>query len=55
MPALPPFDLMPKILIDSFIITMVSYSISMSMALIFAQKLNYEVDANQELVAQVTK
>lgn len=30
---------------------MVSYTVSMSMALIFAQKLNYEVDSNQELLA----
>ncbi|XP_076248256.1 prestin isoform X2 [Calliopsis andreniformis] len=51
-PSIPPLSLVPKILIDSFVITMVSYTISMSMALIFAQKLNYEVDSNQELMAQ---
>ncbi|XP_031828182.1 prestin isoform X2 [Nomia melanderi] len=51
-PSLPPISLVPSILIDSFVITMVSYTISMSMALIFAQKLSYEVDSNQELVAQ---
>lgn len=44
---------MPNILLDSFVITMVSYTITMSMALIFAQKLGYEVDSNQELMAQV--
>jgi len=32
---------------------MVAYTISMSMALIFAQKEGYEVDSNQELIAQV--
>lgn len=32
---------------------MVAYTIAMSMALIFAQKHNYEVDSNQELFAQV--
>ncbi|XP_076286440.1 prestin isoform X2 [Lasioglossum baleicum] len=52
VPSLPPLALIPNILIDSFVITMVSYTISMSMALIFAQKLGYEVDSNQELVAQ---
>ncbi|XP_017753492.1 PREDICTED: solute carrier family 26 member 6-like isoform X1 [Eufriesea mexicana] len=52
VPTLPPLSLMPNILLDSFVITMVSYTISMSMALIFAQKLNYEVDSNQELMAQ---
>ncbi|XP_033352726.1 solute carrier family 26 member 6-like isoform X1 [Bombus vosnesenskii] len=51
-PTLPPLSLVPSILLDSFIITMVSYTISMSMALIFAQKLGYEVDSNQELMAQ---
>lgn len=52
VPTLPPLSLVPNILIDSFVITMVSYTISMSMALIFAQKLSYEVDSNQELMAQ---
>ena len=52
-PTLPPLSLVPNILLDSFVITMVSYTISMSMALIFAQKLGYEVDSNQELMAQV--
>ncbi|XP_043488517.1 sulfate transporter-like [Polistes fuscatus] len=51
-PSLPPLSLVPNVLLDSFIITLVSYTISMSMALIFAQKVGYEVDANQELVAQ---
>ena len=52
-PKLPPFGLLGAVALDSFIITMVSYTISMSMALIFAQKLNYEIDSNQELFAQV--
>ncbi|XP_046467423.1 prestin isoform X2 [Neodiprion pinetum] len=51
-PTLPPLELVPIVLVDSFVITMVSYTISMSMALIFAQRNNYEVDANQELLAQ---
>jgi solute carrier family 26 protein len=38
---------------DSLTITMVAYTIAMSMALIFAQRHNYEVDSNQELFAQV--
>lgn len=33
---------------------MVSYTITMSMALIFARKLLYEVDSNQELLALVS-
>ncbi|XP_043248167.1 solute carrier family 26 member 10-like isoform X1 [Colletes gigas] len=54
VPSVPPMSLIPYILVDSFVITMVSYTISMSMALIFAQKLGYEVDSNQELMAQGT-
>nr|CAH7731254.1 unnamed protein product [Callosobruchus chinensis] len=50
-PQLPAFELIPSIFLDSFIITMVSYSITMSMALIFARKLTYEIDPNQELLA----
>lgn len=53
-PALPSFTLLPDVLLDAFVITMVSYTITMSMALIFAQKLHYEVDSNQELLAQVS-
>ncbi|KMQ94411.1 solute carrier family 26 member 6-like isoform x2 protein [Lasius niger] len=52
VPSVPPLSIIPNILVDSFVITMVAYTISMSMALIFAQKMGYEVDSNQELVAQ---
>ncbi|KAL2716479.1 prestin isoform X1 [Vespula squamosa] len=48
---LPTVELLPLVAVDSIAITMVSYTITMSMALIFAQKLNYEVDSNQELFA----
>lgn len=44
---------MPRIFVDSLLIAIVSYTITISMALIFAQKKNYEVDANQELLAMV--
>ncbi|KAK9751232.1 Sulfate permease family [Popillia japonica] len=50
-PALPAFSLMPHIIVDCLIITIVSYTITISMAFIFAQKAHYEVDANQELLA----
>ncbi|XP_018303397.1 solute carrier family 26 member 6 isoform X1 [Mycetomoellerius zeteki] len=52
VPSVPPLSLVPNVLVDSFVITMVAYTISMSMALIFAQKEGYEVDSNQELIAQ---
>ncbi|XP_049825234.1 prestin-like isoform X2 [Aethina tumida] len=50
-PQLPAFDLIPNILLDCFVITMVSYTVTMSMALTFSRKLMYEVDSNQELLA----
>lgn len=46
---------MPYILVDCLVITIVSYTITMSMALIFAQKARYEVSANQELFALVRR
>lgn len=53
-PKIPPMEMMPTIAIDAFTITIVTYTISMSMALIFANKEKYEVDANQELLALVS-
>lgn len=47
----PDLDLAKQLLVDGFIISMVSYTVSVSMALIFAQKLCYEIDFNQELLA----
>ncbi|XP_041972434.1 prestin isoform X2 [Aricia agestis] len=51
VPQVPPIELAPSIALDAFTITMVTYTISMSMALIFASKEKYEIDANQELLA----
>ncbi|CAG9126351.1 unnamed protein product [Plutella xylostella] len=51
VPSVPPLELMPVVALDAGTITVVSYTISMSMALIFAAKEKYEVDANQELLA----
>ncbi|XP_077301862.1 solute carrier family 26 member prestin isoform X2 [Arctopsyche grandis] len=50
-PQLPPLELLPKVALDSFSITIVSYTVTMSMALIFATKEKYEVNGNQELLA----
>ncbi|KAJ9578591.1 hypothetical protein L9F63_005193 [Diploptera punctata] len=47
----PAFPLFLKIIYDSFFITLVSYSVSMSMATMFATALNYDIDGNQELLA----
>ncbi|KAG4068510.1 hypothetical protein HA402_004851 [Bradysia odoriphaga] len=48
---MPSTDLMSDLLIGGFTISMVSYTVSVSMALIFAKKMSYEVDFNQELLA----
>jgi len=42
-------------MVDSVIICFVGYAISFSMAKLFAKKHGYKVDANQELIAQVSK
>lgn len=50
---MPSVELLPLVAIDSIAITIVSYTITVSMALIFAQKLSYEIDSNQEFLAMV--
>uniref|UniRef100_A0A2M4AMK0 Putative sulfate/bicarbonate/oxalate exchanger sat-1 n=1 Tax=Anopheles triannulatus TaxID=58253 RepID=A0A2M4AMK0_9DIPT len=50
-PSLPDFSLMSSIIIDSFPVAMVGYTVSVSMALIFAKRENYEIGFNQELFA----
>ena len=51
----PDFTLWKELAVDSFAIAFVSYSVTVSMALIFGQKLKYEIDFNQELLAMVRK
>lgn len=50
-PEMPPLALLKLVAVDSIAVTIVSYSIVMSMALIFARKDQYGVRANQELLA----
>ncbi|XP_053595397.1 solute carrier family 26 member 6 [Microplitis demolitor] len=50
-PALPTIELIGNVMVDCIAITMVSYTVTLSMALIFAQKLHYNIDSNQELFA----
>lgn len=50
-PELPCFELFGELFTDALTLTIISYAVSSSMALIFAKKLNYEVDFNQELFA----
>lgn len=51
MPQAPPYELLKLVAVDSIAVTIVSYSVVMSMAMIFAQKEQYEVRPNQELLA----
>lgn len=53
-PTVPDLNLAKDLVVDGFVIAVVSYTVSVSMALIFAQKLNYEIGFNQELLAMVT-
>jgi len=46
---------MKELILDGFIISVVAYAISISLAKIFASKHNYHVHANQELLANVKK
>lgn len=50
-PALPPFELLPSVVVDCIVISIVAYTVSYSMAKIFAKRHNYQVDATQELYA----
>lgn len=53
VPQLPPIELLWLVAVDSIAIAIVSYTVTISMALIFAKKQNYEVRPNQELLAMV--
>lgn len=52
-PELPPMKLLWLVAFDSIAIAVVSYTVTISMALIFAKKQNYEIRPNQELLAMV--
>uniref|UniRef100_A0A8C9TE49 Solute carrier family 26 member 5 n=1 Tax=Scleropages formosus TaxID=113540 RepID=A0A8C9TE49_SCLFO len=50
-PAVPDFSLLPNLFTDAIAIAVVSFSVSISLAKIFALKHGYSVDGNQELIA----
>lgn len=52
-PEMPPIPLLWKVALDAIPVTIVSYSVTISMAMILAKKQNYEVRPNQELLAMV--
>lgn len=51
MPKVPPMALLQDLAVEAIAVTIVSYSIVMSMALTFGRKLQYEILPNQELFA----
>ncbi|XP_022107835.1 solute carrier family 26 member 6-like isoform X2 [Acanthaster planci] len=51
VPELPTFSYMNSMITDAIIIAIVTFSVSVSMGYIFAKRNNYEIDANQELIA----
>ena len=53
MPSVPPTDLMMKLLTDSIVVGLVGYSITLSLAKKFAEQFRYDLDGNQELLAEV--
>ena len=53
-PEMPPIKLIGMVAFDSIAIAVVSYSVTISMGMIIAKKRNYEVRANQELLALVS-
>lgn len=50
-PSVPRFDLMPSLFVDSLILSIVCFAVSLSLAKIFAKKYAYTVRPNQELLA----
>ncbi|XP_017491295.1 PREDICTED: sulfate transporter-like, partial [Rhagoletis zephyria] len=50
-PSVPRFDLMPSVFVDSVVLSIVCFAVSLSLAKIFAKKHGYRVQANQELIA----
>lgn len=50
-PIVPPFQLLPEIIVDSFIIAIIAISVNLSLAKIFAKKSDYKINSNQELLA----
>ena len=51
-PRLPPLSLIPNMLLETLIVAVVAYAVSLSMAKIFSRKHEYQINNNQELLAQ---
>ncbi|XP_042860866.1 solute carrier family 26 member 6-like [Penaeus japonicus] len=51
-PSLPPFELLPRLVVTGFIVGLLGFTTTFSMATLLAKKNGYSVDATQELYAQ---
>lgn len=51
MPALPRFDMMKNVIAGAFSVSIVSFCISVSLAIIFARRGSYDIDPNQVRLA----
>ncbi|CAN7937342.1 unnamed protein product [Ixodes hexagonus] len=51
VPEVPRVDLMVRLILDGFVIAIVSFTIALSMAKLFAKRHRYQIDPNQELNA----
>ena len=55
-PSLPDFQLLsssPRLILDSFLIAVVGFAFTLSMAKMIAKNFNYSLNGNQELFAEV--
>ncbi len=52
-PRAPPSNYFTDLIIDSLIVAVVGYCVTLSMAKLFAKRFNYKVDGNQELFSEV--
>ncbi|CAL4076706.1 unnamed protein product [Meganyctiphanes norvegica] len=51
-PSVVPASIIPYVIVDGFVIAIVAYTISLSMAKIFGKKNDYDIDPTQELYGQ---
>ena len=52
-PSLPDFQYIPELYLDSFLIAIVGFAFTLSMAKMIAKNFNYSLNGNQELFAEV--
>ena len=51
MPSPPNLEMWPDLIHDAFIIALISFSVNISLVMLFANKFEYKYESNQELYA----